>query len=392
MIMADNTQPIVVCGTGIAGLATALGLGRAGFSVSVLGQHAPAPVNPGESWHPRVYALSPSSKAFLESLGVWSLMDTTRIMPVESMEVYGDGDGKVTLHAWHDTADALAWIVESGEIERVLQQAVQVYGLPWHVERFQHLHTHELITDSGRRLPYALLVGADGAQSDVRRAAGIAHHSRAYGDRGVVTHLTADYPHQNQARQWFLGDNILALLPLSDTSAGPQVSMVWSMPDDRARALLALPEPEQHRLLETQLQAATNGCLGHLAVRSKVLGFPLTLDKSSMVASHVALVGDAAHRVHPLAGQGLNLGLADIATLIDVLKTRESWRSVGDARVLGRYRRQRAEPIEAMRLATHGLYQLFAAPGAPAAWLRNLGMHGVNRLPVIKRLLIQGAR
>lgn len=387
-----QSSSIVVCGTGIAGLATALGLSRAGFSVSLVGQRRPAPINPGESWHPRVYALSPSSRAFLQSLGVWSLLDSARVTPVEAMEVYGDADGKVSLHAWHDATDALAWIVESGELERVLQQAVQVYGLAWHDEQFQHLHTHEIITDTGRRLSFDLLVGADGARSDVRQAAGIAHNSRPYGDRGVVTHLTAEVAHQNRAQQWFLGDSILALLPLADTSAGPQVSMVWSMPEARAQALTDLPEAERQDLLAVQLQAATNGCLGKLRVRSAVLGFPLTLDKSGMVGSHVALVGDAAHRVHPLAGQGLNLGLADVATLIHVLKTREAWRSVGDVRVLARYRRQRAEPIEAMRLATHGLYKLFAAPGAPVAWLRNLGMHGVNRLPLAKRLLIHAAR
>lgn len=390
--MVDNTQSIVVCGTGIAGLATALALGRAGFSVSLLGQRTPAPVNPGEAWHPRVYALSPSSKAFLESLGVWSMLDAGRVTAVEAMDVFGDGDGKVHLHAWHDMAPALAWIVESGELERVLQQAVQVYGLAWHDDRFQHLHTHEIITDGGRRLAYDLLVGADGARSDVRRAAGIAHHSRPYGDRGVVTHLTAELPHQSRAMQWFLGDSILALLPLPDTSAGPQVSMVWSMPEAKAQALAAMSEVKQRDTLQAELQAATQGCLGRLTVRSPILGFPLTLDKSAMVASHIALVGDAAHRVHPLAGQGLNLGLGDVAALTQVLKTREAWRGVGDARVLGRYRRERAEPIEAMRLATHGLYALFASRNTPAAWVRNLGMRGINHLPFVKRWLIQAAR
>lgn len=391
--MSDHqSSSIVVCGSGIAGLATALGLSRAGFAVSLVGQRRPAPVNPGESWHPRVYALSPSSKAFLESLGVWAMLDTTRVTPVEAMDIFGDADGRVSLNAWHNAMHALAWIVESGELERVLQQAIQVYGTAWYDENFQHLHTHEIITSSGRRVAFDLLIGADGAQSDVRRVAGIAHHSRPYGDRGVVTHLTASIPHQNRAMQWFLGDSILALLPLPDTSAGPQVSMVWSMPEARAQTLAAMPEASQHQLLQTQLQAVTGGCLGDLVVRSKVLGFPLTLDKSGMIASHVALVGDAAHRVHPLAGQGLNLGLGDVAVLIQVLSRRESWRRVGDVRVLERYRRQRAEPIEAMRLATHGLYKLFAAPGAPAAWLRNIGMHGVDYLPWAKRLLIQGAR
>src|SRR5699024_990933 len=124
-----------------------------------------------------------------------------------------------------------------------------------------------------------------------------------------------------------------------------------------------------------RLQAITSGRLGDLQVRSPLFGFPLTLEQTDMIAPRVALVGDAAHRVHPLAGQGLNLGLGDIESLIDVLKAREAWRGAGDARVLARYRRARAEPVQAMRVATHGLHRLFATQAAPVAWLRNTGMH-----------------
>lgn len=386
-----SKESVLVCGTGIAGLATALGLAKGGLDVSLLGPRAiPAPAAE-DAYCPRVYAISATSQAFLARLGVWSMMDEHRITPVESMEVYGDGGGTLNLHAWQAARQTLAWIVESSEMERALQQAVRVFGITWHQEKFQALESRTVITDAGRALHADLLVGADGAQSPVRAAAGISHQSQPYGDTGVVVHLSAQLPHQNIALQWFTGDSILALLPLPDTTQGHQVSMVWSMPHAMAAELLAMPQADQSRTLEARLAAATGGRLGSLQVRSPLFGFPLFLEHSGMVAPGVALVSDAAHRVHPLAGQGLNLGLGDVEELLRVLSDKEPYRRVGELRVLNRYRRARAEPIMAMRLATHGLHRLFAAQAAPLVWARNIGMQCVDRVPFVKRFLIGGA-
>ena len=386
-----KSESVVVCGSGIVGLATVLGLTRAGIKAVLLGpRHGPAPMNVDE-YCPRVYAISLASQQFLAQLGVWNMLDADRIAAVEAMEVHGDANGQVTLRAWQATQPTLAWIVESSEIERVLQHAVHVFGIAWRDERFQQLEPGAIVTESGQRLEADLVVGADGANSPVRTAAGINHRSSPYGDVGLVAHLNSEYFHQQTAVQWFTGDSVLALLPLPDTSDGHQVSMVWSAPQAMASQVLALPEPQRNELLQTHLQQISGGRLGRLQVRSPVFGFPLYLESSAMVAPGVALVGDAAHRVHPLAGQGLNLGLADAAALLHVLGHRESYRGVGERRVLERYRRQRAEAILAMRLATDGLYRLFAARATPVAWARNLGMRGLERVPFLKQRLIAAA-
>src|SRR5690606_25100156 len=213
--------------------------------------------------------------------------------PVETMEVYGDGGGALHLHAWQSAQTTLAWIVEASEMERALQQAVQVFGITWHPEKFQRLESNTVFTDTGRALKADLLVGADGAHSRVRTAAGIPHESRPYGDIGLVVHLTAELPHQSIALQWFTGDSVLALLPLPDTTDGHQVSMVWSMPQASAKELMAMPDLQRKRVLETRLAAATGGRLGGLQVRSTLSGCPLFLEHSGMVAPGVALVSDA---------------------------------------------------------------------------------------------------
>src|SRR5690606_20915316 len=206
-----------------------------------------------------------------------------------------------------------------------------------------------------------------------------------------VTHLTAERPHGNPAMQWFASDRVLALLPMPDTSDGHQVPMVWSISDERAKTLQSLPRAERDARLAVSLLAATDGALGRLTVRSGVHGFPLFLERSAMVAPGVALAGDAAHRVHPLAGQGLNLGLGDVAQLLSTLRERPQGCGPGQLNLLRRYRRARAEPVLAMGMVTDGLHRLFASHSAPVVMARNAGMRLVDRLPFIKRHLISGA-
>jgi 2-octaprenylphenol hydroxylase len=386
-----TTTPIVICGAGIVGLASALALARRGQRVTLLAPPATMPAASSDTYHPRVYAISPASQRFLSELGVWDSLPEARIAPVQAMEIFGDADGHVVLNAWQAAQPQLAWIVESGEIERVLLQAVRMFGIPWIAERCVGYRPGEIETSGGQSIKAELFVGADGASSPLRTAAGIAHTSVPYNDTGIVVHLEAERPHQGTAFQWFTDEGVLALLPLPDVAGTPQVSMVWSMRQAQADHLLSLDAEAQARQLEKMLLLTTQGCLGRLKVRTKLYGFPLTLDKAQMTAPGIALVGDAAHRVHPLAGQGLNLGLGDVEALARVVAERESFRSVGDERVLRRYQRARAEAVLSMRVATDGLHRLFGMPHAPAAWLRNAGMKLVDTTPLLKRYLIDGA-
>ncbi len=385
------SDPIVVCGTGIVGLATALAFARRGERATLLGpKRSFEPARP-EEFHARVYAISPSSQRFLAELGVWGLLDAKRLTAVEAMEIHGDGDGLLNLNAWQTAQTELAWIVESLEIERVLTQAVQMFGVSWVPEKFATYAPGRITTEQGSVLEAELFVAADGAQSPLRAAAGVPVTVRPYGATGLVAHFNCQLPHQGTALQWFTSEGVLALLPMPTTTQGPQVSMVWSAKESMANEVLSMSAPEQSKYLSAKLNEMTASRLGALTMRSPLHGFPLSLNQSPMIAEGLALAGDAAHRLHPLAGQGLNLGLGDVEALVDTIAGRESFRSPGDAMLLRRYRRARAEPVLAMRLVTDGLFRLFDARQAPVVWLRNAGMNVVEKLPFIKRQLIEGA-
>jgi ubiquinone biosynthesis UbiH/UbiF/VisC/COQ6 family hydroxylase len=244
---------------------------------------------------------------------------------------------------------------------------------------------------NGQEIETALLVAADGGRSAIRAQAGIGGPEHAYEQHGVVAHFNCEHPHGGVAWQWFQGDAILALLPLSNPNtvhASRRVSMVWSLPDERAHAAVALPPDELCR----QVEEASQGVLGKMELWQAPAAFPLRFFKADeIVQPRLALVGDAAHQMHPLAGQGINTGLQDVEALLDVLAAREPFRDLGDLRLLRRYARARAEPVALMMHTTDALHRLFAQPQPLASTLRNTGMALLNRVPGLKHRLIRQA-
>jgi len=236
----------------------------------------------------------------------------------------------------------------------------------------------------GRRVTSALVVGADGANSFVRRAAGIGATEKGYEQGAVVANFRCEKPHCGAAYQWFQGGPVLALLPLP----GKHVSMVWSLPEAQAARIAALAPAD----LCAEVETASARTLGTLELVTPPKSYGLRrLSARRMIAPRVALVGDAAHVIHPLAGQGLNLGLQDARTLSGLLGGREPMRDPGDWRLLRRYERSRAEPILAADTMVEGLYRLFGAQSSFAAGLRNRGLNLADRLEVVKNLLIRQA-
>ncbi|HTL25578.1 MAG TPA: UbiH/UbiF family hydroxylase, partial [Burkholderiales bacterium] len=339
----------------------------------------------------RVYAISPANAAFLAELGAWQQMPAERVTPVHAMRIFGDdGRSKIEFDAYRAGVPELAWIVEDGLLQDALwrlletQERLQLLA-PAQCEWFEaSAGGASVALRDGRNVDARLVVGADGARSFLRMRAGIESREHMYGQSGVVANFACERPHRNVALQWFQGGPVLALLPLF----GEHVSMVWSTTDADAARLLDLPGDE----LAREVAHASRHALGELKLVSPARSFPLrSLIASRSVGQRVALVGDAAHVVHPLAGQGANLGFQDARVLAQVLRSREPFRDVGELRLLRRYERARAEAILAMRATVHGLFLLFGAEERLLGPLRNAGLNLVDRLPVLKNALMRRA-
>ena len=378
---------VAIIGAGLAGLALARAL--RGLPVTLVAPERAAP--PGPGWDARVYAITPGNAAFLAGLRVWQALPAERVAPVRAMRVFGD-DGAAVLEfdAYRAGASALAWIVEDGRLREALWASLAARDelevlAPAQCARLEiGAQCARLGLEDGRGIEARLVVGADGARSRVRDQAGIEASDAPYAQSAVVANFACARAHRDTAYQWFQGGPVLALLPLP----GDRASMVWSVDEARAARLQALP----HAALCREVAQASGHVLGDLELLGAPRVFPLRrLAARRMVAPRVALAGDAAHVIHPLAGQGANLGLQDARALAAVLAGREPQRDPGDAGLLRRYERARALDVLAMDATVHGLYRLFGAAAGPAARLRNAGLNLADRLPVLKNLLIRQA-
>lgn len=381
---------IAIVGGGVVGTSLACALAGSGLQVALV-EPRPARELPQSGFDTRVYALSPRSLGFLEHCGVTPHLVEARIAPVRGMQVRGDdGVAQLEFSAYRSHVLELAAIVEESNLLQALDRSLAgqadlavlrgtgCESAVWGDDAV------ELALSNGSRISARLVIAADGADSRLRAAAGIEVRNMAYRQKGVVANFRIGHPHRDMARQWFREDGVLALLPLP----GDQVSMVWSAEQGKADALLAMSPAE----IAQAVEAAAGGVLGPMTLSGGVAAFALRRMRARrLIAARLALAGDAAHSVHPLAGQGLNLGLADAQTLAGVLLGRGAESDCGAVSLLRRYERSRKEDILAMECVTDGLQHLFASTLPGVAKLRNAGLGLADRLPPLKRMLVKRA-
>ena len=363
-----------MAGGGPVGLAFACACGTC--DVRVL-EAAPARTAPWpDEYDVRVLALSPGTRAMLRDSGAWDELDPARVAAVRRMEIFGDSGTRLAFSA--RPGAALAWVVEAGRLSQAIER--QAAASP-HVAITRGAEARAFGVEGrtawaelagGERIEADLLVGADGPDSAVRAKLAIPFEERPYGESAIVANFETERPHGETARQWFGAEGVLAWLPLP----GRRISIVWSTPTANAQALEDLDE----RAFERRVREAGAAALGDLRRISPVARFPLRLIRvPDPVAPGVALIGDAAHAVHPLAGQGVNLGFQDARSLAEAIAGRSPLEAPGDLRVLRRHARARREDVTAMQFVTDGLDRLFAT-GKPGAYaLRNLGLGLVER-------------
>ena len=378
---------LIIVGGGLAGASLAVALRDTPLRVALV--ESQAPTRP-DGWDARVYAISPANAAFLERIGAWKHLDSERMAPIHGMDVRGDAGGRLAFSAYEAGVQELGWILESSLMAcEFWESAKRQSNLTLHCpSRPKSLgftaDTARLELVDGSSLSARLLVGADGRDSWVRRTAGLSAVNTPYGEKGVVANLETERPHRNIAHQWFRADGVLAFLPLP----GNRISIVWSTPDENADQLCALP-PD---VFCQRVAAAGCDCLGRLQLVTPPVAFPLRLMRvPHTVAPRLALVGDAAHGIHPLSGHGINLGFQDASELATLLAGARPWQDIGDERFLQRYQRARREETALMQTTTDSLRRLFGDGPPGLRGLRNLGLNLTNRLPFVKNALVRYA-
>jgi len=393
---------VAIIGCGVVGLVAALVLASSGFKVLVVGARPPQfQPDSNQRFDPRVFALSHRSQRVLDRLRVWDNIPSEKVQPVTEMQVWGassgDAQGHLRFNASDTGVDYLTWIIEQSCLFDVLFAAMRYQpGIDWLDARVEGLSREKegwAVVTNLKTVRVPLLIAADGAQSQTRKQAGLDFSIDDYSAEGVVTTFAIEKPHHGTARQWFAGESVLAMLPLP----GPHVSMVWSMPLSQSQGLMQASGDELVSKVKALSDGAVQEMYGDLVPVGKTYAFPLKHGVAPVWFDNgVVLMGDAAHVIHPLAGQGLNLGLEDAAELANLLTSRKRLLAVqrlglADEQLWQAWERRRKAACTPVHFLTDGLHNLFRLDVPGAAWVRNKGMQVVNQLPMLKRWLSQQA-
>jgi 2-polyprenylphenol 6-hydroxylase len=388
---------VVIVGAGVVGavMASLLALRKlsAAGRVAIVADRFAAAAPAGDDWDLRVFALSRASERVLKACGAWQAMPAARVFPYERMCVWDSsgapqGSGSLTFDCAQIGEPNLGHIVEGRALQWQCLQSARAAGTVLIEGSLKSVVAGAddvlLCLSDGRELRSRLLVAADGTESTTRELLGIATAGHAYHQDALVAHVRTAKPHDNTAWQRFLGGGPLAFLPLSDG----RCSIVWSVASPEAQRLSSLSADE----FGTALTAASGEALGECALTTPIARFPLKLQYAADYAKpRAVLLGDAAHVVHPLAGQGLNLGLLDCAALAQVLGEAQGAVNFGDYKILRRYERWRRSENLLTAAALDGLERLFSREDALSVGVRAMGLSAVGRMPFAKRSFAQRA-
>ena len=388
---------VVIIGGGMTGVSLALGLSESSLRIAVIDQQSLSAegVASGSTYSSRVSALTYATVALFKRYGVWELMRDQRVCPYRYIQVWdGEGTGEVSFDADTVGQPYLGHIVENTVIRQALLQKlaesdVELIDNQRQLDFAVEDEGYSIAMADGQIIRARLLIAADGAESRLRQWAGIPLASKDCLHHAIVTTVVTELPHQDTAWQVFLDSGPLAFLPLPDQGDKHYCSIVWSLLPEQANSTIQLAEPEFCKALERAIENK----LGQVSLADQRYRCPLKHRHAQQYFRNgIVLVGDAAHTIHPLAGQGVNLGLQDVEVLAEeLLRAKDRNDDIGGDHILQRYQRRRKSPNLTMQTAMNVFQHLFDANDLSIRWLRNTGMNLTNRSPLIKQQLIAKA-
>jgi 2-polyprenylphenol 6-hydroxylase len=390
MTQKINTEidtDIVVVGAGLVGLSAAIAFAQQGKNVYLVDAKKPN-IKLKKTWDERVYALTPETESWLKNIGVWAHVDASRVNPINAMHIFDEANERpLTLRDEDANLPKLGVIIENQNLMHALWQQIKTLDVTVITDTpCQTLNNTQqqvvLGLIDGKQITAKLIVAADGVDSWVRKQVNIGVAKKDFHQTAIVANFVMQKHHQHIARQWFRPHDVLALLPLPDN----MVSIVWSVSTEMAAELLALSgEQLAHNVHEN-----SRGLLGTLKQVGNTHAFVLNQQTvTQLIAERVALTGDAAHQIHPMAGQGVNLGFRDVMQLASLATKLHAMQDVGDKGFLRQYERARKADILTMNQLTSGLDGLFASEGRVFKKARQWGLQQLNGQATIKKLLVQ---